>query len=434
MGYKMRKANRRNKHRHTPNVVKRLLVKLCIIFFSVNIFTASFAVWIWDGADASAKGGMAAALSTITTGIVNNYTKVMGYFDAQMLAMDAALSSAFKLENESIVSAMKVLTKQSSVSANMVAENIVKAAQTEAAVEQAETQKKRILDANENYGVAAQGYKVCTVLAQRKQVESTSVNNKKSVPTMISNTVYAASGGFGNPYKVQQEMNENHSAKYCTPEQAASGYCSKVTTEAGWDLQMSTLFTPTTDDTNVYSAQNALINNMVGLPDIASPTNMQGTPLASRYLDAKQNKDALISPAIYSLKSIQSEFAGISSTDSSVKLSPIRAINEQVRRYLGSGTEYQEWNKVLVGASESGIMKEILQIQALDLYLKMRQFHQYEREEMLLAGIVATTQKLLSDRSGGSMTGTTSESDAQKRKLDARAITNSFARKQVMGE
>lgn len=429
----MRKANRRTKQKPTPNVLHRFLLKVFVVILSVNIFTASIAAYVVDGGDATAKGGMSAALSTITAGIVNNFNKVMGFFDVQMAAMDAALASAFKFENESIVSAMKVLTKQSSVSANMVAENIVKAAQTEAAFEQAETQKRRIIEANENHGVPAQGYKVCTVLAQRKQVESTSENNKKSVPSLVSNTIYAAPGTYGQPYKVQQEMNMNHSAKYCTPEQAASGYCNKVTNEAGWDLQMSTLFTPTTDDTNVFSAQNALINNMVGLPDVPLPNTMQGSPTASRYLDAKQNKDALISPAIYSLKSIQAEFAGIATPDSSVKLSPIRAIDEQVKRYLGSGTEYTEWNKVLVGASEAGIMKEILQIQALELYLKARQFHQNEREEMLLAGIVAATQKLMDAKNGGSMSGTTTESDAQKRKLDARQITSEFARKQVLG-
>jgi len=429
----MRKSNRRSKNKPTLSIFQRFLFKLVAIIFSINLFTASIAAYVVDGGDATAKVGMAAAFQTVTQAIVSNYNKVMSFFDAQMAAMDSALASAFKLENENIVSAMKVLTKQNSVSANMVAENIVKSAQTEAAFEQAEKQKQRIIDANENHGVAAQGYKVCTVLAQRKQVEKTAQNNKASVPNLVSNTLYAPPGSYGQPYAVQQEMNSNHSAKYCTPEQAASGYCDRVTEEAGWDMQMSTLFTPTVEGSTVFDAQNALINNMVGLPDLAVPKSMQGSPLSSRYLDAKQNKDALISPAIYSLKSIQAEFAGISTTDSATKISPIRAIDEQVKRYLGSGKEYMEWNKVLVGASEPGVMKEILQIQALELYLKVRQYHQYEREEMLVAANLAVTQKRLDAQSGARMVGTITANDAQKSKIDARAIKSEFAKKQMLG-
>lgn len=429
----MRKSNRRSKNKSAPSAAQKFILRLIAIIFSINLFASSIAAYVVDGGDGTAKVGMAVSLQTITAAIVSNYSKVMSFFDVQMAAMDAALAAAFKLENESIVSAMKVLTKQSSVSANMVAENIVKSAQTEAAFEQAEKQKQRIIDANENHGVAAQGYKVCTVLSQRKQVEKTVQNNKKSVPDLVSNTIYAQPGAYGNPYLVQQEMNSNHSAKYCTPEQAASGYCDRVTEEAGWDMQMSTLFTPTVEGSTVFDAQNALINNMVGLPDTAIPKSMQGTPMASRYLDAKQNKDALISPALYSLKSIQAEFAGISTTDSATKISPIRAIDEQVKRYLGSGKEYLEWNKVLVGASEPGVMKEILQIQALELYLKVRQYHQYEREEMLVAGNVAVAQKRLDMSNGGLMVGTITASDAQKSKIDARAIKSEFAKRQVLG-
>lgn len=429
----MRKSNKRGRNKSSPSIARNFLLKVFAVVFSINLFASSLAAVVVDGGDATATVGMSTALQTITSAIVSNYTKVMAFFDVQMAAMDAALAAAFKLENESIVSAMKVLTKQSSVSANMVAENIVKSAQTEAAFEQAEKQKQRILDANENHGVAAQGYKVCTVLSQRKQVEKTVQNNKNAVPDLVSNTIYAPPGSYGQPYAVQQEMNANHSAKYCTPEQAASGYCDRVTEEAGWDMQMSTLFTPTVEGSTVFDAQNALINNMVGLPDIAVPKSMQGTPLSSRYLDAKQNKDALISPALYSLKSIQSEFAGISTTDSATKISPIRAIDEQVKRYLGSGKEYMDWNKVLVGASESGVMKEVLQIQALELYLKVRQYHQYEREEMLVAANLAVAQKRLDMQGEGRTTGTITASAAQKAKIDARAIKTEFAKKQILG-
>lgn len=194
----------------------------------------------------------------------------------------------------------------------------------------------------------------------------------------------------------------------------------------GWDLMTSTLFTPTTTDSTVYDAQNALINNMVGLPDAPIADSLKGSPTASNYLTLKQKKDAIVSPAINSLKSIQAEFTGMESPDSGSKVSPMKAVDEQVKRYLGSGPEYQSWNQTLTSGSESGIMKEILQVQALDLHLLMRQYKQYEREEMLLAGIVASTQQLVDRSQGKTAKGYRTDTESNRARLDARETSRSF--------
>lgn len=403
--------------------IKPIIMKVTALTASLSFFGFASAVYIVDGADATATVAMQPAMLATNTSITTNFQSVVAVFESSMNAMDVAVSNAFKLENQMVMDAVKVLTKQSSVSANILAENTVQNAQAEASVLEADKKKERILQTNETYGVNGQGYKVCTVLSERQQIENAAVNNKNSVPSQTTNTVYASAGGYGDPHKVKQAMNENHSMKYCTSEQAASGYCDRVTGESGWDLLASTLFTPTVEGSPVYDAQNALINNMVGLPDRPMPKTAQGSPNASKYLASKQNKDAIISPAIYSLKSIQAEFTGLGSPDSGAKIIPIVSINDQVRRYLGSGEEYMNWNKVLVGASEHGVMKELLQIQALQLYLKARQYHQGEREEMLLAGLVAATQKSLAVKNGeSSYGGNISESEKQKLKVEAREI------------
>lgn len=382
-----KKPARRRDRKANNSPLKVLALSMGIAFGGV-----SSAAYIVNGGTAVSEGTITVGLQSVYQYILDMYADVTAYFDAQMLAMDAAVGAALQMEQEQINSAMKVFVKQMAVSGSLVAENTVKTAQTEVAVEQARLQKDRLIDIQERKGPQGQAYKVCTVQAEREAITKTVTENQKQVPSLVSQTVYASPGAYGNPHQVMGEMNALNQNKYCTPEQAASGFCSSDTPQAGWSMQMSTLFTPTTSGSEVYSAQNALINNMVGLPDPEVPKIQQGSARASSYLQAKQRKDAIISPAINSLKAIQAEFAGIGSTDSPHKISPIKAIDDQVKRYLGSGDEYREWNQKLTSSSESGLMKEILQVQALDLYLLMRQYQQYEREELLIAGIVAATQ------------------------------------------
>lgn len=424
------RSNRRNKNKYSAKIGSKN--KLAAVCLAASMGCSSYAALIGNGGPATAEIGITAMLSSVFTAIAEEFSGVMGIFSAQMSAMDIAVGQAYTFENEQITSAMKVLTKQMSVSANMLAENTVKVAQTEAAVEQARIQKERIIETNERLGPQGQGHKVCTVLAERKEVAKVGNTNAKAVPDLVSTTIYAAPGVYGNPHKTQKEMNDRHSALYCTPEQSAAGFCSAASEMAGWDVQMSTLFTPTTSESHVFEAQNALINNMVGLPDAPLPDALKNSPTASNYLLLKQKKDAIISPAINSLKSIQAEFTGLEAGDSKTQVSPARAVDEQVKRYLGSGDEYKSWNQTLVGGSESGIMKELLQVQALDLYLQARQYKQYEREELLLAGIVSATQQLVDRKTGNRVAGVSLDED-RKLKLAARDITTKFYEKNGIG-
>lgn len=420
MVYKM-KRNRNKRRSTTP----KFNVKTLALVVSIGFTGASSAALLSDQSWMSPIA-ITASLQTAFKAILEQATKVVDAFDTQMRSMDIAIAGAMKFETEQVSSAMRVFVKQMSVSSNMLAENSVKLAQGEVAVEQARIQKDRILETNEKLGSRGQAHKVCTVLSERQVIAKTVSNNNKSVPVLVSSTVHATPGAFGNPHKTQMEMNADHANYYCTPEQASAGYCSSASPQAGWDVQMSTLFTPTVTGSNVFEAQNALINNMIGLPDAPLPNSFKGSPTASNYLALKQRKDAIISPAINSLKTIQAEFAGMGDPHSAAKISPIKAIDDQVKRYLGSGDEYKSWNQSLVAATEEGVMKELLQVMALDLYLQVRQYKQYEREEVLLAGIVASKQHHI-DKNNGLDTGAFSNSsDREKARLEARTALANF--------
>ena len=402
---------RRSANRSRQNIITPL--RAIALSVGVAFGGVSSAAYIINGGSAVSEATITAGLQSVYQFVLDQYADVTAYFDTQMLAMDSAIGASLQMEQEQVNSAMKVYVKQMSVSGNLLAENTVKTSQTEVAVEQARLQKDRLIAIQERKGPQGQAFKVCTVQAEREVIAKTVTENQKQIPSLVSQTVYASPGAYGNPHEVMEKMNAINQGKYCTPAQAASGFCSSDTPYSGWSMQMSTLFTPTTSGSEVYSAQNALINNMIGLPDPEVPKAQQGSARASAYLQAKQRKEAIVSPAINSLKAIQSEYAGIGSADSPDKISPIKAIDDQVKRYLGSGEEYREWNQKLTSSSESGLFKEILQIQALDLYLSMRQYQQYEREELLLAGIVASSQAN-NKRSLGSSGYSGAESDRSK--------------------
>jgi hypothetical protein len=111
-----------------------------------------------------------------------------------------------------------------------------------------------------------------------------------------------------NPHKAQEAMLQAHN-EFCTTSQAASGLCGAAGENAGLSLQASTLFTTAAPDTAMARAQNALINNMVGLPDAPIDGRIAKTSAGQDYVMAKLAKDALTSPAITSLKAIQAQYS-----------------------------------------------------------------------------------------------------------------------------
>lgn len=363
------------------------------------------------------------AQTTIDAGIKANHTAIKAAFQVDMMAMDQATAAALLDENQRITSAIAIWTKQKSLSDNIIAENQVALHKKTAAVNQGLEQTKRYRQAEADFGVTGQGHKVCVVTNERNRASTISDENTQSVPKRISSEIYGAPGTWGDPYKVKTDILGEHKADYCTADQVAAGYCMKVGKNPGLNLQGATLFTPTSEGSDIHNAQNSMINIMVGAPDRAVEKEFANTPNAVSYVAAKSHKDTLISPALYSLKAIQAEFVPVAGHTGNT-VSPIKAIDDQVARYLGDTEEYKSWNKTLVSGSERGIMKELLQVKALDLYLTARQYKQNERQELLLASILAAEQSHLdkahaSSASGNMSTAQQRSSEEAKRVYDA---------------
>lgn len=334
---------------------------------------------------------------TFASYIAQHYTTLAAQNLQWLSKHDTTISNDLTNQRNDVIDAIKVLTKQKNVVGSAITDTMTRTTQSQAATYQsfeiATKQKEIALE----FGSTGQGYKNCAVLAQRNQTASNQKAARDSIVTRISTEVRAAPGTYADPIKAQKEMLAEHHEKFCTPDQQASNLCGSGSAP-GLSLQAATLFTEAVEGTDVHQAQNALINNMVGLPDRAISERVASTPEGEKYLTEKLAKDAKISPAINSLKAIQSEFTSIKSDDahSSDGVPVIAQFRKEVNRYLGFDNEYKEWNKALTSQEERGVLKEILQVKALKLAIGERIYRSNERKEALLASLVSMEQELAS--------------------------------------
>ncbi len=373
----VRNGEAQNKSR---NPFRRLSVMVGSVFFSTSVF----AYYCYPFND-----------MTFGTYIAQHYTTLSTQNLQWLSKHDQQISSDLTEQRNEIIDAVKALTKQKNVVGAAITDTMTRTTQSQASTYQAfevnEKQKEVALE----YGATGQGFKNCTVLAQRNNTASNQKAARDSVVTRISTEIKAAPGTYADPIKAQKEMLEEHHAKFCTPDQQASNLCGQGSAP-GLSLQAATLFTEAVEGTDVHAAQNALINNMVGLPDRPINERIASTPLGESYLAEKLAKDAKISPAINSLKAIQSEFTSISTGDahSSDGVPLIAQFRKEVSRYLGYDDEYKEWNKALTSQEERGVLKEILQVKALKLAIGERMYRSNERKEAMLASLVSMEQEL----------------------------------------
>lgn len=359
--------------------------------------------------------------------------------DAANLAMNVALAA----QTKAIAEAITVWTAQKGVSAQQEATAIKNNTQVEATAIQAISTNERIKEALRNYGDRSVGYKPCNVSKNRTDIMIATQNTEQNVPMMIKTEVTAAPGTYSPKLQAMATRLALHEKKYCTASQVASGLCTVEGEYAGASLMAQTLFKPTTKDSEDYQAQSAFINNMVGLPDDPLPKNTANSALGQSYGDKKRHKDALISTAINSLKSIQASWSVSSDPEdqSSPSGAPVTTEKQQVQnktatpntaksmvaslgsatsstasatasstagssksdepqpvmvqlkgevdRYLGGGKEYQDWSKSLAGMEEKGVLTELLKIKALRLYMQTEQYKHLSRLEAMLAANVS---------------------------------------------
>lgn len=314
---------------------------------------------------------------------------------AQITQMDVALSAQLWYQSERLISAVAILTKQKAVGANQISDGLRNTNQNIAvglgALATAERVKKARFEYGGDFG---QGYSPCYVFQGRLGIARAESDLSGAAAAAVRTDVQAAPGRFANPITAQKEMQAEHEQLFCTQDQAASGLCKAVGSLPGANLNVATLFKPTTGEESLATAKSSFINYMAGLPDGEVPKGGGSTQVAASYQLAKIQKDAVRSSAVASLKQIQLETtSGGHGEHGEGDLPLSMQYEKEVKRYAGNTPEYQNWSRVMAAQNDRGVMVELLKVKALDLSLQERQYRQWERIESQLASVVATNLK-----------------------------------------
>lgn len=311
---------------------------------------------------------------------------------AAITAMDTLLSTTLNLQSERLTSAIAVLTKQKAVTGNQIAETARATAQQTATAFQALAEAEQVKRARFDFGAEfGQGFSPCRVYATRQVIANRAAEMESERRERVMSEIVAAPGRYADPIATQHSFAAART-EFCTREQVGynvGGQCTQEGALPGADLTVATLFEPAMEGEPLYDAKVSFVNHVAGLPDGPVPDDAAQSAAATSYAMAKSRRDALISPALTSLKEIQLDWSGVDSAHGGKDLPLGLYFRNEVRRYSGNSPDYDAWSKVLVGQNERGAMVELLKVTALDLALQERQYRQYERMEAQLASLVA---------------------------------------------
>jgi hypothetical protein len=318
------------------------------------------------------------------------FQNATGAIEAEISSVDSALSSELELYSQRINSAVAVLTKQKALAANQIADANRTAAQTTATALNALSQAERVKDARFEYGPEfGQGYQPCAIYAERNLIANRDAEMGEERRVRVMSELVSAPGRYTDPVQAEQIRAQEHRQYFCTEDQVKSGMCDSVGPMAGASVTAATLFQPVMEADSLYRAKVAFGNNLMGPPDAPVPAAAAGSPAAVTYALAKAQKDALVSPALASLKEIQLEYTGVDAAHGGSDIPMAVRLEREVQRYLGNTADYDAWTKAMAGQNTRGLLVELLKEKALDLVLLERQYRQYERMEANLATLVA---------------------------------------------
>jgi len=321
---------------------------------------------------------------------------------AAMTGVDTALNAEMVMYSQQLLSAVAVLTKQKAVAADQMSDANRTAGQATAIALNTLSQTERVKQARFEYGAEfGQGYQPCTVYAGRNLIANRDAEMGEERRNRIMSEVISAPGRYVDPIQAQQVLATEHQTYFCTADQVKSGMCDKVGPMPGASVTAATLFEPTMEADQLYRAKVAFVNNVVGLPDAPIPASAANTQAAAAYALAKAQKDALMSPAITSLKELQLEYTGVTAAHGGSDIPMSLRVDREVQRYLGNSPEYESWAKVMSAQNQRGLLVEMLKVKALDLVLMEKQYRQYERMEANLSTLVGGQLRKRSEQASG---------------------------------
>jgi hypothetical protein len=291
----------------------------------------------------------------------NQHARTQTALTQAVNTMASTVARESQVTTEQLISAVKVATRQRSVSSGRESSYEKSTAQAVAQVYAAQTSAERIREAHETYGPQGQAVGSCEMI-QRLQVVDVALNSipDRASEVVNSGEIYSAPGSTTTPGEAV-----NLALAHDVPEAvSAESFMSEDTPD---------------------ELRTAFMNNVIGLPPV-KPERM--TRAADRItMMVARRMEAVRSPAIVSLGAIQASREEGGHFDSGDGMSTAAAMDWLISRY-GGGREYEEWSAALVTKSEVGLVKEIARLRAINLTLLNTRASSSDRRQAVIAALL----------------------------------------------
>lgn len=291
--------------------------------------------------------------------------------NAEIDAMVTTFAANSTLTTNMVISAIRVLTKETSVGAEVESVGVQQSmkAASETYVEQ--RMAEELVEAHNTYGPPGQAVGACDVVRDLA-VMNTALD---SVESRASEIVMA--GG------IDVRPGSTVTADEAIAKRAAVGAA---------DFNQAVSVVAFLDPDTPAAFKDTFMNNVIGVP-LDKPASLDGVEDGIQFMRARQ-AEALRSPAVTSLASVRAAFeeAGHFEVDT-IAGGVTRSLNETidwlVDRY-GGGEEYTEWSAELVTKSDVGLMKELAVLRSISLTIARERNQSADRQQAVLAALLAT--------------------------------------------
>lgn len=352
---------------------KKILIGVCML-----AVTGNAAAW---GCPAVIDSIWQVAVQSATVALTNGVN-----------GMVTAINQQNTLNEQRIMSALKVQTKQISVNADRESANTRQVMQAVSSAMIAQDTALRAQKVMEDFGATTgQGYDACTELVKSSAVAS-GYGAATNVSAMVGG-IDAAPGVYKDKSQTLAKRVNEHKQYFCTPSEKEAGLCSTVGVAAGESLQFSTLFKESNSSDVTSRAKDAFINNVFGLSSQPIDPAKAKTPEATAAQRDKMRMDGYKSVAMTSLKTIQAMNQSQSDTPplgngSYGNVGFFSSLKDKVDQYAG-GKDYARWEQSLAVQSERGLLINLAKMAATKLYVSSVEYDQYERMEANLSVLLA---------------------------------------------
>lgn len=320
------------------------------------------------------SAGIAWASCGGTEALVNNEVGHMATaLVTKLSSMATAIVNLDNLQTEYMVAGIKVATKQVQNSTEKYANATIASEKAMAHVQQELGDRALIDQVVVNF--MSQGFNPCVQSAATKQLAAAEASTRASVADRMATEVDAIGGHYASRATTLRARERMHESLFCTQEEVDAGMCSSVGKIPGGDSNAALIFN-VDQSADMVAAKNAVINNIVGLPDDPLSSAAASTPQGQAYLLEKKQKDAFLGFAAYSLKSIQTE---------TEQYTP--ALDARIGQFFGT-PQAADWAKDQASESQRGIMVDLVKIQGLQLKLHERKIRRNLRIEANLAALL----------------------------------------------